>query len=223
MLAQASTGLIETWFVARLGTDALAGMALVFPGFMMMQMLSGGAMGGGINSAIARALGSRRRDDADALVMHAVIINLALGLTLLRPGAELRADAVPGDGRPGRLARRGAALLEYRVRRHAAGLADERAGQRDPRHRQHVRAVGGAVPGRGAAAAAVAQPDLRAGAVSGPGHRRRRGRGAGDHQPSPPPSWPGTCCPAGPWCGCGWCASGGICSPTFCGWARWPR
>ena len=29
MLAQASTGLIETWFVSRLGVDALAGMALV--------------------------------------------------------------------------------------------------------------------------------------------------------------------------------------------------
>jgi putative MATE family efflux protein len=80
MLAQASTGLIETWFVSRLGTGALAGMALVFPGFMMMQMLSGGAMGGGISSAIARALGGRRRDDADALVLHAIIINVALGL-----------------------------------------------------------------------------------------------------------------------------------------------
>ncbi len=80
MLAQASTGLIETWFVSRLGTGALAGMALVFPGFMMMQMLSGGAMGGGISSAIARALGGRRRDDADALVLHAIIINVVLGL-----------------------------------------------------------------------------------------------------------------------------------------------
>jgi putative MATE family efflux protein len=80
MLAQASTGLIETWFVSRLGLDALTGMALVFPGFMMMQMLSGGAMGGGISSAIARALGGRRKADADALVWHAVIINLALGL-----------------------------------------------------------------------------------------------------------------------------------------------
>jgi putative MATE family efflux protein len=80
MLAQASTGLIETWFVSRLGTDALAGMALVFPGFMMMQMLSGGAMGGGIASAIARALGARRRDQADALVLHALIINVALGV-----------------------------------------------------------------------------------------------------------------------------------------------
>ena len=79
MVAQASTGLIETWFVSHLGTDALAGMALVFPGFMMMQMLSGGAVGGGISSSIARALGSGRRDDANALVMHAIIISLALG------------------------------------------------------------------------------------------------------------------------------------------------
>ena len=81
MMAQASTGLIETWWVSHLGTDALAGMAVVFPGFMMMQMLSGGAMGGGISSAIARALGARRREDADALVLHAVIINVSLGLT----------------------------------------------------------------------------------------------------------------------------------------------
>ncbi len=80
MLAQASTGLIETWFVSRLGLSALAGMALVFPGFMMMQMLSAGAMGGGISSAIARALGGGRKDDADALVWHAVIINVVLGL-----------------------------------------------------------------------------------------------------------------------------------------------
>src|SRR5258708_7810411 len=79
MLAQASTGLIETWWVSRLGLDALAGIALVFPGFMMMQMLSGGAMGGGISSAVARALGGGRRDQADALVVHALIINVVLG------------------------------------------------------------------------------------------------------------------------------------------------
>jgi putative MATE family efflux protein len=79
MLAQASTGLIEIWWVSRLGIDALTGMALVFPGFMMMQMLSAGAMGGGISSAIARALGGGRRDDADALVLHAIIINFAIG------------------------------------------------------------------------------------------------------------------------------------------------
>ena len=79
MLVTASTGLIETWWVSRLGLDALAGVALVFPGFMMMQMLSAGAMGGGISSAVARALGSGRRDDADALVLHAIIVNVAIG------------------------------------------------------------------------------------------------------------------------------------------------
>src|SRR6266540_1624290 len=79
MLAQASTGLIETWWVSHLGTDALAGMALVFPVVMLMQMVSAGAMGGGISSAVARALGSGRRDEADALVLHAVVVNVALG------------------------------------------------------------------------------------------------------------------------------------------------
>jgi len=63
MLAQAGSGLIETFWVGRLGTDALAGMALVFPGVMLMQMISAGSLGGGISSAIARALGSRRAAD----------------------------------------------------------------------------------------------------------------------------------------------------------------
>jgi putative MATE family efflux protein len=80
MFAQAATGLIETFWVGMLGTDALAGMALVFPGVMLMQMFSAGAMGGGISSAIARALGAGKRDEADALVLHALAINLAIGL-----------------------------------------------------------------------------------------------------------------------------------------------
>src|SRR5204862_2541185 len=79
MLAQAATGLIETWFVSKLGTDALAGMALVFPGVMLVQMISAGAMGGGISSAIARALGAGKREEADALVTHALVIMVALG------------------------------------------------------------------------------------------------------------------------------------------------
>ena len=79
MFAQAASGLIETFWVSKLGLDALTGMALVFPGLMLMQMVSNGAMGGGISSAVARALGGRRRDEADALVFHAVVIDVALG------------------------------------------------------------------------------------------------------------------------------------------------
>src|SRR5574341_842245 len=80
MIVQASVGLIETYFVAKLGTDALAGVALVFPVLMLMQMMSAGAMGGGISSAIARALGAGRRADANALVIHALAIAVSFGL-----------------------------------------------------------------------------------------------------------------------------------------------
>jgi putative MATE family efflux protein len=83
MFVQASVGLIETYFVARLGTDALAGVALVFPVLMLMQMMSAGAVGGGISSAIARALGAGRRADADALVVHALAIAVGFGLLFM--------------------------------------------------------------------------------------------------------------------------------------------
>ena len=83
MLAQAAVGLIETYFVGKLGTDALAGMALVFPVVMLMQMSSAGAMGGAIASAIARALGAQRRADADALVLHAGVIAMVFGLAFM--------------------------------------------------------------------------------------------------------------------------------------------
>jgi putative MATE family efflux protein len=83
MFVQASVGLIETYFVAKLGTDALAGVALVFPVLMLMQMMSAGAMGGGISSAIARALGAGRRADADALVLHALAIAVSFGLVFM--------------------------------------------------------------------------------------------------------------------------------------------
>src|ERR1700750_636787 len=79
-LAAPTTGLIETYFVGKLGTEALAGVSIVFPGVMLMQMISTGAMGGGISSSIARALGSGRQDDASDLVWHALVINGVLGL-----------------------------------------------------------------------------------------------------------------------------------------------
>ncbi len=80
MVAQAAVGLIETWFVGKLGLDALAGMALVFPIVMLMQMTSAGAIGGGIASSIARALGAGRRADANALVLHAIVIAIGFGI-----------------------------------------------------------------------------------------------------------------------------------------------
>src|ERR1700730_5395731 len=83
MVAQASVGLIETYFIGKLGTAALAGVALVFPVVMLMQMMSAGAMGGGISSAVARALGAGRRNDADALSSHALGIGMIFGLVFI--------------------------------------------------------------------------------------------------------------------------------------------
>ena len=101
MLAQTSVGLVETYFVGKLGTAALAGVALAFPLVMLMQMMSAGAMGGGISSAIARALGAGRRTDADALALHALVIALIFGSTftiaLLAGGPALYA-AMGGSG-----------------------------------------------------------------------------------------------------------------------------
>src|SRR5438034_237394 len=44
MLAQASVGLIETYWIGKLGTDALAGVALVFPVVMLVQMTLAGVV-----------------------------------------------------------------------------------------------------------------------------------------------------------------------------------
>src|SRR5215207_1000020 len=101
MFVQTSVGLIETYFVARLGTDALAGVALVFPVLMLMQMMSAGAMGGGISSAIARTLGAGRRDDAKALVVHALAIAVGFGfvfMVVVRGGGHWLYSAMGGTG-----------------------------------------------------------------------------------------------------------------------------
>src|SRR5262245_5173157 len=57
LVVQTFVSVAETYFVGHLGTDALAGVVLVFPVLMLMTMMSNGGMGGGTASAIARALG----------------------------------------------------------------------------------------------------------------------------------------------------------------------
>jgi hypothetical protein len=64
----------DTYFVGRLGTEPLAGLALVFPMLSLLQMTSAGAMGGGVSSAIARALGAGDQPTARRLVVHALVI-----------------------------------------------------------------------------------------------------------------------------------------------------
>ena len=90
---QTFVGVAETYFVSALGTAAIAGVSLVVPLAMLMVMMSNGGIGGGVSSAVARAFGSGRREDANALVMHAVVIATAFG-ALFSLGAWLGGPAL---------------------------------------------------------------------------------------------------------------------------------
>lgn len=82
-LLQAAVSMAEVWFVGRLGTASLAGIALVFPLLMLTQMMSAGALGGAVASAVARALGAGDRERAEALIWHAIAIAVAGALAFL--------------------------------------------------------------------------------------------------------------------------------------------
>jgi Na+-driven multidrug efflux pump len=73
----------ETSYIGRLGVESLAAMALVFPCVILTMTMSGGAMGGGVASAIARALGAGDIDRASRLAAHALLIGISFGLTFM--------------------------------------------------------------------------------------------------------------------------------------------
>src|SRR4051812_5663161 len=80
MTSSTLVSIAETTYVGRLGVPSLAGLTLVFPLLMMMQMMSGGAMGGGVSSAISRAMGAGDTGRAAALPLCAVVIGLTGGV-----------------------------------------------------------------------------------------------------------------------------------------------
>jgi putative MATE family efflux protein len=73
----------ETSYIGRLGVEPLAAMALVFPFVVLTMTMSGGAMGGGVASAISRALGAGEIDRASTLASHALLIGICFGLTFM--------------------------------------------------------------------------------------------------------------------------------------------
>lgn len=102
---QVGAQLVETWLAARQGTAALAGWAVLLPFALLLQQMSAGAMGGGVVSAVARALGAGRREEASALVLHALIIAVSFGLlfalglsVFARPMLEAVAGAEAAEG-----------------------------------------------------------------------------------------------------------------------------
>jgi putative MATE family efflux protein len=79
--AQSLVSIADGLYVGQLGTTELAALALVFPTQMALGQMSAGAMGGGISSSVARALGRGDRAGASAAAAHAIAI--ALGMAAL--------------------------------------------------------------------------------------------------------------------------------------------
>src|SRR4029077_10265250 len=81
VVLSAVTATVDAHFVGRMGADALAGLSLVFPLIMLMQQMANSSMGGAIASALARAIGAGRDDDASALVVHGLVV--AAGMAVI--------------------------------------------------------------------------------------------------------------------------------------------
>ena len=81
MVLGAASGVVNTYFVARLGADAIAAVSLIFPLNLIVLTMMGGGIGSGIATAVARALGAGRQGDADSVAEHAFL--LAAGFSLL--------------------------------------------------------------------------------------------------------------------------------------------
>src|SRR5215510_5006979 len=144
MSAAAAVSIAETAYVGALGREALAAMAVVFPFAMLMQTLSGGAIGGAIASAVSRSIGAGDVDGAHALAWHATVICLVAGfafaLLFLLAGPALYRLLGAHD-----------AVLDNAVRRRTGDLAVQCADLGGARQRRHAHAVAGDPGHHGAA------------------------------------------------------------------------
>jgi Na+-driven multidrug efflux pump len=70
------TVIFDLWYVGQIGVSELAGVAYVFPIYMLTSMLSNGAFGGAISGATARAFGSQDIFKAECIFRSAIVIAL---------------------------------------------------------------------------------------------------------------------------------------------------
>ena len=90
-LIQVTISVVEGVVIGGLGTEALAGAALVFPVFMLTTMLSAGAIGGAVSGAMARANGAGDAEQVARVVRAALVI--AVGGAAIMGGGLLLVDA----------------------------------------------------------------------------------------------------------------------------------
>ena len=80
MAVAAVSNVVYTYFVSRLGVEAIGAVSLVFPISLLAITAMAGGIGAGASSAVARALGAGRRGDAAALAGQALVLSVVIGL-----------------------------------------------------------------------------------------------------------------------------------------------
>jgi putative MATE family efflux protein len=80
MAVSAVSNVVYTYFVSRLGADAIAAVSLVFPVSLLAITAMGGGIGAGAASAVARALGGRHPRQAALLAGQALALSVAIGV-----------------------------------------------------------------------------------------------------------------------------------------------
>ncbi|HPF19888.1 MAG TPA: MATE family efflux transporter [Syntrophomonas sp.] len=79
MMISAFFALIDTYFVSRLGSTALAALTFCIP-IEVLLTSTGSATGVGITSLLARTLGQKKQAEADNIAWHGLIIAVIYGV-----------------------------------------------------------------------------------------------------------------------------------------------
>lgn len=72
-IAMNAYNLVDTWYVAKLGTIPLAAMGFTFPAVMMLTFIAGG-IGTGVTTLTSHAIGCRDKRTASRIVTHGILL-----------------------------------------------------------------------------------------------------------------------------------------------------
>lgn len=85
MLVQALYNVVDSYFVAKLGVEALTAVSLAFP-IQNLMIAIGVGTGVGINSLVSRRLGEGRVDEASRAATHGILLGAASGIVVALAG-----------------------------------------------------------------------------------------------------------------------------------------
>lgn len=82
MLMQVLYNIVDTAFVGRLGSDAIAAVTFSFPIFFLLMALNNG-MATGMSSLISRRLGAKKHNEASRAAYHGILLSMILAVVVI--------------------------------------------------------------------------------------------------------------------------------------------